>query len=62
MKGHSINKGFGKMIGWGVDNAYAESLEDGINSMGGYGDSTTLIVLSSPIQHKKILPSIKGEK
>ncbi len=42
--------------------ASLESLEDGINAMGGYGDSTTLIVLSSPIQHKKILPSVKGEK
>lgn len=42
--------------------ASLESLEDGINAMSEYGDSTTLIVLSSPIQHKKIFPSIKGEK
>ncbi|QKG85559.1 Lrp/AsnC family transcriptional regulator [Kroppenstedtia pulmonis] len=33
-----------------------QSLEDGINAMGGYGDSTTLVVLSSPIPHKHIAP------
>ncbi|TCS93224.1 Lrp/AsnC family transcriptional regulator [Hazenella coriacea] len=33
-----------------------QSLEALINSMGVYGDSTTLIVLSSPIQHNKIIP------
>ncbi|MFS0576771.1 Lrp/AsnC family transcriptional regulator [Sporosarcina sp. 179-K 3D1 HS] len=33
-----------------------QTLEDQINAMGTYGDSTTLIVLSSPIVNKKILP------
>lgn len=36
-----------------------QSLEELINAMGVYGDSTTLIVLSSPIQNSKIIPTTK---
>jgi DNA-binding Lrp family transcriptional regulator len=35
-----------------------QSLEALINSMGRYGDSTTLIVLSSPVENKQITPAI----
>ncbi len=33
-----------------------QSLEGSINNLGEYGDSTTLIVLSSPIKGEKIIP------
>ncbi|WP_159887359.1 Lrp/AsnC family transcriptional regulator [Paenibacillus puerhi] len=33
-----------------------QTLEALINEMGIYGDSTTLIVLSSPIEHKSLIP------
>lgn len=36
------------------------SLEVAINEMGTYGDSTTLIVLSSPIKNNKLIPIIKN--
>lgn len=36
-----------------------QSLEELINAIGVYGDSTTLIVLSSPIQNSKIIPTTK---
>lgn len=37
-----------------------QTLEAAINEMGTFGDSTTLIVLSSPIEHKKMIPVIKN--
>ncbi|EFV75306.1 MULTISPECIES: Lrp/AsnC family transcriptional regulator [Cytobacillus] len=37
-----------------------QSLEVAINEMGTYGDSTTLIVLSSPIENKKLIPIINN--
>lgn len=37
-----------------------QSLEVAINEMGIYGDSTTLIVLSSPIENDKLIPIIKN--
>ncbi|KMK75620.1 Lrp/AsnC family transcriptional regulator [Alkalihalobacillus pseudalcaliphilus] len=36
------------------------TLETAINEMGTFGDSTTLIVLSSPIENKKIIPILKN--
>lgn len=38
-----------------------QSLEVAINEMGIYGDSTTLIVLSSPIENDKLIPIIKNK-
>ncbi|MFL0506246.1 Lrp/AsnC family transcriptional regulator [Ureibacillus sp. 179-F W5.1 NHS] len=38
-----------------------QSLEVAINEMGIYGDSTTLIVLSSPIENDKLIPIIKND-
>ncbi len=35
-----------------------QSLEAFINASGEHGDSTTLIVMSSPIEQKKIVPSV----
>ncbi|UHA72640.1 Lrp/AsnC family transcriptional regulator [Paenibacillus sp. 481] len=35
-----------------------QTLEGMMNAMGKYGDSTTLIVLSSPIEHRNIVPDI----
>ena len=35
-----------------------QSLEEAINTLGQHGDSTTLIVLSSPIVNKDLLPTI----
>ncbi|WP_454191101.1 Lrp/AsnC family transcriptional regulator [Paenibacillus sp. Marseille-Q7038] len=35
-----------------------KSIQTVINEMGKYGDSTTLIVLSSPIEHNKVTPDI----
>lgn len=37
-----------------------QSLEVAINEMGTFGDSTTLIVLSSPIEHTKLIPLINN--
>jgi Lrp/AsnC family transcriptional regulator, leucine-responsive regulatory protein len=37
-----------------------QSLEEGINEMGTFGDSTTLIVLSSPIENNKLIPLINN--
>lgn len=37
------------------------SLEAFINASGKYGDSTTLIVMSSPIEHKALLPTLAEE-
>ena len=37
------------------------SLEQVINLLGTYGDSTTLIVLSSPIDHKELVPIVPNE-
>lgn len=36
-----------------------QTLEVTINEMGTFGDSTTLIVLSSPIEYKKLIPLIR---
>ncbi|MDQ8736358.1 Lrp/AsnC ligand binding domain-containing protein [Paenibacillus sp. LHD-38] len=33
-----------------------QSMETVINELGKHGDSTTLIVLSSPIEHNKVIP------
>lgn len=38
------------------------SLEQAVNRLGVYGDSTTLIVLSSPIDHKDLIPAIPDEQ
>ncbi|MGM7684936.1 Lrp/AsnC family transcriptional regulator [Cytobacillus sp. Hm23] len=37
-----------------------QTLEVAINEMGTFGDSTTLIVLSSPIENDKLIPLIKN--
>lgn len=37
------------------------SMENVINEMGKFGDSTTLIVLSSPIEHSKVVPNIQDK-
>lgn len=37
-----------------------QTLEVAINEMGAFGDSTTLIVLSSPIENDKLIPLIKN--
>ncbi|WP_370636502.1 hypothetical protein [Cohnella sp. CFH 77786] len=34
------------------------SLEDCVNKLGKFGDSTTLIVMSSPIVNKPVIPSL----
>lgn len=36
-----------------------QSIQTVINEMGKHGDSTTLIVLSSPIEHSKVIPNIQ---
>lgn len=33
-----------------------QTLEELVNTMGSYGDSTTLIVLSTPVEDKKMIP------
>lgn len=39
-----------------------EGLEITINDLGQYGESTTLVVLSSPMMHRPIIPVKKEEK
>lgn len=38
-----------------------QTLETTVNKMGTFGDSTTLIVLSSPLENKKLIPLVEGQ-